>query len=684
MSKHEGGLEMCWQIRDILFFSQQQTLFRGDKKVALEPLVAEVLDYFCHHPDTLISREQLIEDIWKGQAVTDNAVSRVIANLRKCLGDQPREPRFIATFPKKGYKFIAPVQKVAPQESGGIPKPQPKAPKNLLLWVLPLVGLAGLGIGWLLSIRTEKPRANPKSIQALTRDGGDETMPAMAPDGKTLAYSEMIDGRMHLFLKDLATDERVEIGQENGWNGPAAWSDDGTELVYLNTTENHSQYFLLELKGLTLGRSRLIHQSPVGSAGKMIFTHTPGHFIFAEREKDTDPYILFLLDLNSHIQQKLPQPDLVLGGNSQLDLHPLRDELLISSPNANHWLDFYRLKLDDLTLHHLFELQEFTCCAIWDHSGRSIVIKGSHPAQTLMRFALSGKPEKELIRVPQRISTPGRFPNGEDYIFSGGMLNHDIYQVSLEGTDRKTLVNASVDDRLTALSPDGIQLAFISERSGTDEVWLLNRAGLSTRKLTRFGDGRHYFDLQWSPDGQFLAGVTINEVHLIDTQLGRSQPLALHSPQIRGISWKDSETLALSLKVKNKWRLHFYSIPNHQITMDSERWAFARFAQNPSDWVWIDQNGTLFTGPGYLPLNLTLDQPLYGARFNLAKKDLYIYYLRYGIKGFQMWKYDIPSTRSSVLFDIEYPLGFEVDESGIYFSDLEAYSRDIFRTTPAP
>lgn len=58
----------------------------------------------------LVSRERLLEEVWKGVPVTDEALSQCIAQLRRVLGDNPGRPRFIETVPKHGYRFVAEVE----------------------------------------------------------------------------------------------------------------------------------------------------------------------------------------------------------------------------------------------------------------------------------------------------------------------------------------------------------------------------------------------------------------------------------------------------------------------------------------------------------------------------------------------------------------------------------------------
>lgn len=73
-----------------------------------------VLLYMLEHRQHVVSKEELIGNFWRDTAVTDNAVVQCIAEIRRALGDDPREPRFIRTLPKTGYRFVGAVTEVHP------------------------------------------------------------------------------------------------------------------------------------------------------------------------------------------------------------------------------------------------------------------------------------------------------------------------------------------------------------------------------------------------------------------------------------------------------------------------------------------------------------------------------------------------------------------------------------------
>src|SRR5215471_4372397 len=84
-------------------------LWRGAEALALTPKAFAVLHYLVTHPGRLISKDELLDAVWPEVAVTEAVLRVTIGMLRKVLGDPAQTPRFIATMPRRGYRFLAPV-----------------------------------------------------------------------------------------------------------------------------------------------------------------------------------------------------------------------------------------------------------------------------------------------------------------------------------------------------------------------------------------------------------------------------------------------------------------------------------------------------------------------------------------------------------------------------------------------
>src|SRR5882724_12564390 len=86
--------------------------------IALPPKAFAVLHYLVTHPDRLVSKAELLDAVWPETAVSDAVVRVAIGAVRKVLDDRTQPPRFIATVPRRGYRFLAPVTVIDPPETG--------------------------------------------------------------------------------------------------------------------------------------------------------------------------------------------------------------------------------------------------------------------------------------------------------------------------------------------------------------------------------------------------------------------------------------------------------------------------------------------------------------------------------------------------------------------------------------
>jgi DNA-binding winged helix-turn-helix (wHTH) protein/tetratricopeptide (TPR) repeat protein len=89
-----------------------ELLYRGDEVVPLEPRAVGVLRYLVEHNDRVLSKEELLEEVWSDVFTTDGVLKKAVSQIRRTLGDDAEQSRFIATYHGRGYRFIAPVTHV--------------------------------------------------------------------------------------------------------------------------------------------------------------------------------------------------------------------------------------------------------------------------------------------------------------------------------------------------------------------------------------------------------------------------------------------------------------------------------------------------------------------------------------------------------------------------------------------
>jgi len=86
---------------------RRQTLTRAGVEISVEPQVFDLLQYLVENHDRLITKQDIIDTIWQGRAISDAAVSSRISFARQALGDNGRDQHYIKTIHNKGLRFLA-------------------------------------------------------------------------------------------------------------------------------------------------------------------------------------------------------------------------------------------------------------------------------------------------------------------------------------------------------------------------------------------------------------------------------------------------------------------------------------------------------------------------------------------------------------------------------------------------
>jgi TolB-like protein len=121
-------------------------LWRGDKEIKLTPRAATLLAVLAERATLVVTKQELVARAWEGRAVGDDALTSCVQELRRALGDDPRQPQLIETRHRRGYRLLVPVSAAEPPTKNGTaaepaaPLPLPDKPS---IAVLPFLNMTG-------------------------------------------------------------------------------------------------------------------------------------------------------------------------------------------------------------------------------------------------------------------------------------------------------------------------------------------------------------------------------------------------------------------------------------------------------------------------------------------------------------------------------------------------------------
>lgn len=191
----------------------------ADDGERLEPKVMAVLVELARRRDRVVSKEELIEAVWPQTHVGEAALSRCISELRRALGDDARNPRYIETLPKRGYRLLAEVsaaQRAAGDRPGGEAPPYTDGRMALDRWrinrLVAALLVAVLLVTWWLAGPDSSSSADDAEVESLA------VLPLRAlsedPEARLLA-----EGLTRQLVTELASIEGLTVAASSAARG---------------------------------------------------------------------------------------------------------------------------------------------------------------------------------------------------------------------------------------------------------------------------------------------------------------------------------------------------------------------------------------------------------------------------------------------------------------------------------
>lgn len=136
----ENQTPKAYKFDDVAVDCREFRVLKKDESRRITPRAFEVLVYLLARGGRVVSKQELFDSIWQESFVTDNALTRMIKEIRQVIGDDADAPRYIETVPKRGYRFIAEVEKI---EAKPPENPAKNEPIVSSIAVLPFINQSG-------------------------------------------------------------------------------------------------------------------------------------------------------------------------------------------------------------------------------------------------------------------------------------------------------------------------------------------------------------------------------------------------------------------------------------------------------------------------------------------------------------------------------------------------------------
>jgi Tol biopolymer transport system component/DNA-binding winged helix-turn-helix (wHTH) protein len=538
---------------------QAGELRRQGFKVKLQQQPFQILAMLLERPGEVVTREEIQKRLWPADTFVDfdRGLNRATNRLRESLGDDADSPRFIETLPRRGYRFIAQVDKL--HESGRVAELMLqqdeipwRVPAVLPWWrSKPALGLGGLilvcmvlaaGFHWWHRLSLGGP-SGPRLAHKQITFVGDAYAPAISPDGKSVAYRTTYPGNeQKLMLQDLSGGRSLELLHEQRLWRPK-WSPDGSEVVlgvFQESSKTRGTLVVSRLGGTPrrVGEGgfscwlpdglQIANTAPSREFGIWLVNQLTG----AKKQIPGPAYqtlldidcsaktgmLLLLTETSSKNQIWTMKPD----GTEQRRLIESESGITFLSPRwspAGDAIYYFREEGGTTDLVRL--------PASGKSTGSSVLVNGLEAGDY---FTLSADGSQLAYTRTQSYSNlwlvelpaPGARAEAHAKPLTAGTLSYDDPSISPDGhwvsftigagaksnvykmtIDGGQMVQLTFFDAATtaspAWSPDGRRIAFICDQGGTPKAWVVDADGGTARVLDKTNASDSNFRLSWSP-----------------------------------------------------------------------------------------------------------------------------------------------------------------------------------------
>jgi Tol biopolymer transport system component/predicted Ser/Thr protein kinase len=382
------------------------------------------------------------------------------------------------------------------------------------------------------------PRVSRVELKQVTFSSGLEAYPSMSPDGSRVAFSSEVGRFKQIVIKDLQSQEEIQVTDTDSDNIQPAWSPDGKTLLFVRSHAAGGKLEPGDVFGTHIDGDVWLHELESREEQKILDnafnpSYSPDGKRIAFDASIAGPRRIWTSDRLGRNPRQITFDD--SEATDQIIPRWSPDGTKIVFQNAE-WTTF-DIKVVDVSSGEIRSVTNdgyLDLNPAWEHSGK-VIYFSSYRSGGLNIWRVPVDARGLPVSPPGQVTTgPGQdvqlamSDDGSQLAFSILKQNADIWRLPVSPNsgeptgDPVPVISTTREDSRGAWSPDGSQIAFNSDRSGDMNLWLYSFTDGAVRQLTE-GPGGDY-QANWSPDGKqltfFSARAGNNDVWVVDIESG--------------------------------------------------------------------------------------------------------------------------------------------------------------------
>lgn len=460
-------------------------IIKNGQEKRIETKVMSLLILLASNAGEVITRKQILAEIWPDVIVGEEVIAQIIYNLRNALGDDAKRPKYIETIPKKGYRFIVEISLVEEK-----PVEIVRAQVQQMSKTSKQLGITGFFLAIAIVIfwlNTEKEQStyNINNILPVTQMLGKESNFVLNEKHNSMAYVYHDGKQADLYIRNLDNNQQEQLTNNDWREFSPLWLDAET-LLYVRQKKSKFQIVRQHKQQsenvLYESNSHLMHLRVNNISQKNIF------FIEFEHYKNgrlTELKSLNLINGDVHsLHEDYPQ----LPEEVQLPVYSVDGNTLYFVNDNNKKKTIYALSLHSKKLVQLTD--EFDLIGHMSLANEGQLLVSGTRSATNGIWQLSSVNKSIQLLLPTT--------SGEEITKANLASQHnEIYYATIKRSYDQVLanINSQTFDQLPKLNSDGDEFAavfskddtsiyFVSDRTGSFELWSYEIASGELHQIT--------------------------------------------------------------------------------------------------------------------------------------------------------------------------------------------------------
>jgi Tol biopolymer transport system component/DNA-binding winged helix-turn-helix (wHTH) protein len=520
------------------------------EKILLQEQPLAILRALVARPGEMVSREELVQLLWKGNTNVDfdPSLNKAINRLRESLGDSAETPRFIETLSRRGYRFIGKIE-VLPKPNGGT-NPL-RARRKFAAWTV--ASAACVFTAAFVYHRIRPPVETPAlTTVPFTAYMGWEICPTFSSDGSQIAFAwngnpESGSKGFDLYVKVIGSENLLRLTHHPSERICPAWSPDGRQIAFNRISGADTGLYVVPALGGPERKLRSI-RVPFGSTAPISWSPDGKSIAFVDFLPPDDNFRINLLSVETLESKQISHPAECING------------WLPAFSHSGKQLAYVCLLKSEIKEFGIYTVPvsggpprlvtRFTTGVSWPQgiawtaNDKKLILSRPRFGEDfeLDEVALADGLLRKLS-FGQDALYPAISAKGDKLAFAVAPYQHvDIWRKDLSNPEAAAvkMVSSTHGQDVPQYSPNGRHIAFTSNRGGTWEIWMSDAEGTDLVKLSDVRSSDAIY-ARWSPDSQKIAFDSRHsgqpEVYIVDIAERMPRKVVTKLPYMSIPSW---------------------------------------------------------------------------------------------------------------------------------------------------